>query len=193
MMIGIINAGDWYELNTIELVASVIRVTDVDIVHGKLQYWHKEQQSEQVSGNHNFLDKDMTVNHMTVFIRRELLKKIGVFSTKFQYAMDYELLLRAVNYGASFFYIDMVLSNMRTEGKSHIGWRRALREVAYAKRLHSSAVLSPWVYYCYQLVNAVELSWLPISRVKLFISLFENSFITSTRPDCIDTSENKRL
>nr|CBX29977.1 hypothetical protein N47_F16720 [uncultured Desulfobacterium sp.] len=103
MMIGIINAGDWYELNTIELVASVIRVTDVDIVHGKLQYWHKEQQSEQVSGNHNFLDKDMTVNHMTVFIRRELLKKIGVFSTKFQYAMDYELLLRAVNYGASFF------------------------------------------------------------------------------------------
>nr|CBX29141.1 hypothetical protein N47_J01220 [uncultured Desulfobacterium sp.] len=42
-------------------------------------------------------------------------------------------------------------------------------------------------------VNAVELSWLPISRVKLFISLFENSFITSTRPDCIDTFENERL
>jgi glycosyltransferase involved in cell wall biosynthesis len=151
VMIGLINADDWYEPDTLELVASIATEDEVDIVHGRLQYWRDEKKAEMVSGDHRLLDKDMTVNHMTVFAKRTLYETIGLFSLEFRYAMDYEFLLRAKKTGASFYYLDKCLANMRLGGVSDVRWQRALLEVARAKTLHSKNSYNPGIYYVYQL------------------------------------------
>ncbi len=153
-IIGIINAGDWYELDTVERIVSATGDGAADIVHGQLQYWRDQEKTDLVMGNHCFLYRDMTVNHMTVFIKRALYDRLGGYSSVFRYAMDYEFLLRAKNNGAIFLYIDRCLANMRRGGLSDTGWRKALREVAQAKRLqNSSPFIATWVYYVFSLVK----------------------------------------
>lgn len=154
IMVGLINSDDWYEPDTTELIASVISAGSVDIVHGQLQYWQDGKKARLVSGDDRLLDKDMTVNHMTVFVKRTLYQAIGLFSREFRYAMDYELLLRAKKAGAGFYYLDKCLANMRLGGVSDIRWRGALLEVARAKALHSNSSYNPKFYYVYQLTKS---------------------------------------
>jgi glycosyltransferase involved in cell wall biosynthesis len=154
IMIGLINSDDWYEPDTIELIAPMANADKVDIVHGLLQYWRDGKKGELVSGDERLLDKDMTVNHMTVFAKRSLYETIGLFSQEFRYAMDYELLLRAKKAGASFYYLDRCLANMRLGGVSDIRWQGALLEVARAKALHSNNSYNPKIYYVYQLTKS---------------------------------------
>lgn len=153
LAIGVINSDDWYEPDTVKLIASMVRAGKTDIFHGQLQYWRDQDKKELADGNHKLLDKDMTVNHPTVFVMRALYQTIGGFSTDFRYAMDYEVLLRAKKWGARFQYINRCLANMHLGGMSDLGWRKALREVARAKMLHSRTTFGPVGYYVYQLAK----------------------------------------
>ena len=153
IIIGIVNADDWYELDAVAQVVSIMKINEIDIVHGQLQYWRDNTKAELVSGNHNNLHKDMTVNHMTVFVKRYLYERIGGFSLDFDYAMDYEFLLRAKKYGASFYFLNECIANMRFGGVSDIKWQKALREVAGAKEGQSSSFY-PKIYYIYQIIKS---------------------------------------
>lgn len=153
LAIGIINSDDWYEPYTAELIASMVRADEADIFHGQLQYWRDQDKKELACGDHQLLERDMTVNHPTVFVMRGLYQRIGLFSTDFRYAMDYELLLRAKKSGARFQYLNRCLANMHLGGMSDLGWRKALHEVARAKKLHSQAMVGPVGYYAYQLAK----------------------------------------
>lgn len=152
-LIGIINSDDWYEPYTLQLIAPMVSGGESDIFHGQLQYWRDQDKKELVCGDHRLLDRDMTVNHPTVFVMRALYQSIGGFSTDFRYAMDYEMLLRAKKWGARFQYINRCLANMHLGGMSDLRWRKALREVVRAKMLHSRTTFGPVGYYVYQLAK----------------------------------------
>ncbi|HEU0065414.1 MAG TPA: glycosyltransferase family 2 protein, partial [Flavisolibacter sp.] len=89
-VIGLINADDWYEQTTVENIVNIIQYQDV--VYGNLRYWKNEKRDMTVEGNHEYLTKEMTLNHPTVFIKSNCYKKFGGFNNEFKYAMDYELL-----------------------------------------------------------------------------------------------------
>ena len=74
-IIGIINADDWYETDTIEKV--VADFGNTDIIYGDLQIWNKEKKDFIQKGDHGLLAKEMTVNHPTVFIKKDCYKKMG--------------------------------------------------------------------------------------------------------------------
>lgn len=183
-IIGIINAGDWYEIDTVAQVVSHLSTEQADIVHGMSQYWDsRAKKTKLVCANHDLLYREMTVCHLTVFVLRRCYKSIGLFRKEFHYAMDYEWLLRAKVSGMTFFYINRCLAHIREGGISERRWLFALWEVANAKSLYFQSRIKHLLYFVYQVIKgAVRLN---IDRIGLkFITRFYHthySLIKKTR------------
>lgn len=146
-IVGIINADDWYENDTIEKVVNAFGGSDV--VYGDLQIWKEEQKDFIQKGNHRLLTREMTVNHPTVFVKKSCYEKLGSFSEEYRCAMDYDLMLRFYTNNCSFKYIPVVLSNMRLEGISDYNWPLGCRETLAIKNKYlSTHKLKNYLYYC---------------------------------------------
>jgi glycosyltransferase involved in cell wall biosynthesis len=130
-IIGLINADDWYEKDTVQKVMEVIETCDV--VYGNLALWKDEKKEVVFTGDHQYLKKEMTVNHPTVFVKRKCYSQYGLFDLRYKYAMDYDFVLRLFVNGCSFKYIPIVLTNMRWEGLSDRLWYKACNEVLEIK------------------------------------------------------------
>jgi hypothetical protein len=153
-IVGFINADDWLEPGTVEAVVSQMDCTgEPAIVHGMIQYWSEEGRENLVAGDHALLERDMTVNHPTVFATAECYRRFGLFCLDFRCAMDYEWLLRARAGGVRFSYLPRALVNMQLGGVSDRKWRLAIREVARAKALHLGKGLAGYAYYLVQVVK----------------------------------------
>jgi glycosyltransferase involved in cell wall biosynthesis len=130
-IIGLINADDWYEKDAVEKIVQAIGNNDV--VYGNLALWRNEKQEVIFTGNHHYLTKEMTINHPTVFVKRQCYLQYGLFDLRYKYAMDYDFLLKLFVNGRSFKYIPSVLTNMRWEGLSDRQWFNASKEVMAIK------------------------------------------------------------
>jgi len=130
-IIGIINADDWYEHDTVEKV--VAAMPDLDVVYGDLRLWKGDKVDFIYKGDHRHLINEMTVNHPTVFVRRQCYDRFGYFDKKFRCAMDYDLMLRLWVNGCRFGYIPGVLANMRWEGVSDSRWLLGCQETLAIK------------------------------------------------------------
>src|SRR5882724_3849250 len=91
-IIGIINADDWYENDTVAKV--VEQIGDSDISYGDLRLLKNGKTDFILKGDHNYLDREMTINHPTVFAKRKCYEQFGLFDIKYKCAMDYDLVLR---------------------------------------------------------------------------------------------------
>ena len=155
-IIGIINSDDWYENNTIEEV--VKNINDFDIVYGDLQLWKGNEKDFLVKGDHHFLTREMTVNHPTVFVRKECYSKLGLFDTGYELAMDYDLLLRFLVNNSRFRCVPMVLANMRWEGLSDTRWFRGCQETLSIKNKYlPKRKLLNYLYF-YKHILAIAIS-----------------------------------
>lgn len=150
-IIGIINADDWYELDAIEKVVECCNQSSV--LCGNVQYWDEYEKDYIFSTNISGLLKEMTVNHPAVFVSRSIYKTFGAFDSRYEYAMDYELLLRFYKEGIKFISIDSVLSNMRLAGVSDKNWTRSFREVRLAKIQHGESFIVAFSYNIMQLMR----------------------------------------
>jgi glycosyltransferase involved in cell wall biosynthesis len=148
-IVGIINAGDWYEPNAVRNVVNMFLTADADIVHGKMQMWEMGIKSELVSANAEMLIWEMTLNHPATFIRRECYEKIGYYNTDFHYAMDYEWALRAKTRDLKMIFVESCLANMNRGGVSNRFWRKGLREVLKAKQVNNPGVAN-YLYFIWQ-------------------------------------------
>lgn len=125
-IIGMINADDWYEPTAVAQV--VAHYQEADIFYGDLRLLRKEQVDFVVKGEHELLPKLMAMNHPTVFVKREVYQKFGVFDMSFKCAMDYDLLLRFYVKNCRFKYIPEVMANMRWDGVSDKYWIKGCQE-----------------------------------------------------------------
>lgn len=174
--IGLINADDWYSPDAIELAVNALESHHADVVHGQLQYWSSDKKMELVSGNHDLLDRDMTVNHPTLIARRTLYEEIGGFDLTIKYAMDYDWVRRAVAHGASFHYLPHVLANMSLGGISDVRWRRAIWEVAKIKTRHRPNSFRPWIQYAFQLTRGISRRVLEKLGLRVLVRIYHEKF-----------------
>lgn len=174
-IIGILNSDDFYaDSQVIEKVVKTFEETNCDAVYGDLVYVDG-QQSEKVvrrwiAGSYN---KKLFYNgwmppHPTVFIRKEVYEKYGMFNLKFKSSSDYELLLRLMvlkNIKVS--YIPQVLVHMRTGGHStkSLGNRLAAHKEDYMAWLSNG--ISPRWY---------TLAMKPLSKIRQFIVAENKNF-----------------
>ncbi|MBU1232461.1 MAG: glycosyltransferase [Proteobacteria bacterium] len=153
--IGLINAGDWYEADTVQrVVETFLADREVGVVCGALQFWKGLQREYICHSVPQLLGREMTVTHPTCFVHAELYHSFGLFSPDYKFAMDYELLLRFKQQGARFLALDSVLANMQHDGVSEENWKMALQETHRARTelLESSFCTSHW-YYCFLLIK----------------------------------------
>lgn len=127
-MIGIINADDWYEINSVKIIVSSFLKFGIGIYYGRISFWKNDKPLYTRSANSKKLKYEMSLNHPSVFIHIENYKKIGHFNTSYKLAMDYDLLLRGITNKLNFFYIDDVISNMRYGGVSNTTRTKSIYE-----------------------------------------------------------------
>lgn len=155
-LIGLINADDWYENDCVEQIINGIGHND--IAYGDVQYWKSGLKSFIRRGDHKLLNNEMTVNHPTVFVRRNCYVELGKFSLDFRCAMDYDLLLRFFMNGKTFVHIPFVLVNMRLEGFSDKQWKKGCEETLVIKnRYFPDHKLKNRLYY-YKHIAAIGLA-----------------------------------
>lgn len=148
-IIGLLNAGDWYEPDTVKQVVEAFGANpEVGVVCGAVQFWRGKQKEYRCESVPELLEREMTVAHPTCFVRADLYRQAGGFSPEYKLAMDYELLLRLKHRGANFVALDQVLTNMQHDGVSEENWKAALRETHRARTevLDKSFFTSPWYY-----------------------------------------------
>lgn len=152
-VIGIIHADDWYESGALECAAAAFESSGADIICGKVMFYKNEKPDLVYESSPDLLEKEMTVQHPSVFIKKSVYEKEGGFDLKYKYAMDYDLLLRLKRKGYKFHNVKSVIANMRYDGKSDINWFKTLgeaRAVKIANGIHPSAA---WLYYFKQLAR----------------------------------------
>jgi len=133
-LIAILNAGDWYEPNTLQMVAGAHQAhPEAEVLCGALRFWERGEPTIVAYSNPARLDKETSVYHPAVFIKKTAYEKYGLYDEGFEFAMDYELLLRFKRRGARFIALDTVLANMSLDGISNRHWYRGLREVRKAR------------------------------------------------------------
>jgi len=156
-IIGILNSDDVYIDNqVISTVASVFEDEKVDLCYADLQYVQYQNINKVVrtwkSGN--FSKRSFYLGwmppHPTVFIRRSIYEKVGLFNTTLKSAADYEMMLRVLlKNKIPAHYIPRVLVKMSTGGVSNASvWNRikANREDRLAWKLNG---LRPYFFTLY--------------------------------------------
>ena len=135
--IGILNADDEYLPETVALaVATLGAEIDAGFVFGDCDFTIDGQVVLHRDGDPAYsriIDREMPVlNHPTVFVRREVYARYGLFRTDLALAMDYDLLLRFHRAGVVGVHIPRTLARMALGG---ITSRRILQAYAEATRI----------------------------------------------------------
>lgn len=153
-IIGILNADDWYEPGTVAL--AVQRMGTADVVFGDIRLWRNEQIDSVVRGNLALLDREMTLNHPTVFVRKRCYERFGGFDLHYRCAMDYDLLLRLSVSHCRFIHISAIMANMRWGGMSDSQWRLGCRESLKIKNKYLPERRWSNRLYYFRHVNAIR-------------------------------------
>jgi glycosyltransferase involved in cell wall biosynthesis len=118
-IVGIINADDWYETETVQIIINNLRpYPAVYSGHMNLLTNNGEKLVKLHKSRPERLSQTMRVAHPSTFVHRTVYDKAGNYSTEYKSAMDYDFFLRVRAYPFEIVIIDKVLSNMRLGGIS---------------------------------------------------------------------------
>jgi glycosyltransferase involved in cell wall biosynthesis len=124
-IIGILNSDDIYDnSNVIESVIQVFESDNaIDAVYGNLSYFRTAQPTKIVRFwkslpfYDNFFEDGYVIPHPTLFVKRQVYEKIGLYFPDFKISSDYELMLRAFKINQfKPFYLNKNLVKMRMGG-----------------------------------------------------------------------------
>ena len=126
-IIGILHSDDFYNnVNVISDVVKTFQNTNADLVYGDLEYISKKVPFKRIRNwiagefKEKNLKKGWMPPHPTVFIKKKIFTKIGLYNTSYKISSDYDFLIRALNNKSiKKKYVKKILVKMRTGGKSN--------------------------------------------------------------------------
>jgi len=128
-IVGILNADDLFQSeDTLAHIASAF-TDDVDAIYADIRFVKDDLQttSRYYSAKHWkpwMLQWGKMPPHPSVYIRRELFDKLGLYKLGYDIAADYELLIRYLRKaGIKTRYLNECVVRMRMGGKSTRGWQ----------------------------------------------------------------------
>ncbi len=154
-LIGIINSDDWYEHNVFEKIIDEYNKSDKKtILHGYMNIIKDEKLYYVAKPNKNLrvFKKGMILNHPTVFVPIDIYKKLGLFSTEYKIASDWDFMLRCYKNNFNFLCMKIVISNFRLGGSSFIFDKHHANEKHLIRK--NNAVYKIFdKYYIYDLIK----------------------------------------
>lgn len=131
-----IGAGDWLEKDALEKASKCIdKNPEADAVFGKTRIWNADlKNSRLVQTGPEYLPCH-PMQHPSLFYRKSLHDKFGLYDESYRIAADYAFCLKAFyDGGAMVSAIDAVISNFVTDGMSSKNNFRVLRENMRARK-----------------------------------------------------------
>jgi len=146
----LLNSGDTYcSSNTIRTVMDCFK-NDASLMWTHGQYIQHRGDIDVISGTP--FDKDQlwkgmrSVAHPTLFIKKEVYDRVGLYNTDLKIAMDYDLLVRMRNEKS--FYIQQPLTYFAPGGASSTHFANGLNEV---KKSYNTHIGYSFLQSCWQL------------------------------------------
>ena len=126
-VIGLMHSDDLFAgIHVLEKVAKYFQNPEIDMVYGDLQYVARLDISRIIrfwrAGPFypDELRRGWMPPHPTLYVRRGVIEKLGVYDTSFRIAADYEAILRWFGHGSlRSFYVPEVFVKMRVGGESN--------------------------------------------------------------------------
>lgn len=118
-IVGIINSDDWYNVEAVQDAVACLAQKNTDVVYGKIVRITEDGRGKDIRNMPlENLWYQMVIPHPSVFIKRDIYKKYGVFDVNYKLAADYELILRLYSKHVKFRYLDKVMAYFREGGLS---------------------------------------------------------------------------
>ena len=145
--IALLNADDWYELNTCEIVSKKIQLNHQDVYYGVLNYYENEQLIKVEGYTVNLLPYGM-IAHPTCFIKNDVYKS-KLYDTNFKSASDYDLINWLVANNFRFCFCPDIIVNFSTGGMSSnkVGMMESLKIQLKYKHISFFYYLILFCYY----------------------------------------------
>jgi glycosyltransferase involved in cell wall biosynthesis len=145
--IAYLNSDDWYEPNGIfDLVSQLEPGYSIFCGHVNLLRAGTDKVEKLHRSNPGRIFQTMRVAHPATIVSRDVFEKIGMFSTKIKYAMDYDFMLRAKLDGFEIKVVDKVITNMLLGGNSS-SLRGVFKEELEIKNRNLGNKLSHWIWF----------------------------------------------
>ena len=129
-IIGFLHSDDvLYSSDSIEHISRAFEDKTIDVVYGDLQYCKGDKVTRQWISN-SFRPCSLKYGwmppHPTVYCRREVYDRVGLYDEWFRISSDYDMLLRIFTSDFRFCYLPEVLVRMNTGGASNKDTRARL-------------------------------------------------------------------
>jgi len=134
-VIGILNSDDYYENNAvIEKIVNTIKQSNADVCYADLNYVHPVNTSKVIrrwkSGK--FRKSSFYYGwmppHPTIFVKKRVYNKVGLFNLGLKSAADYELILRIfLKSNFTVTYLPETIVCMRTGGNSNASLKNRIK------------------------------------------------------------------
>ena len=167
-IVGLINADDWYTKDAIIKVVDTFEKTEAKVVHGSMHIIKEDGERfvKVAFKDISNLKKGMLLNHPTVFSKRELYEKYGMFNTTYRIVADWEMMMRWFLKDVHFVASSEILASFRMGGVSSEHLKKSFEEKHRVRREHGVYKNIDW-YYMYDKVKSI----LPAEKL-LNISLY---------------------
>lgn len=131
-IIGIINSDDWYNQGAFEEVVNCFAKSDCEIVYGDMITVADtgvllRKCAAKINQDHIYFR--MIYSHATVFVKRYVYEKYGVFDCRYKIVADYDAMLRFYSQGVVFTYLPFDVAFFRIGGVSTTKMWRCRREL----------------------------------------------------------------
>lgn len=145
-IIGFVHSDDFFKSNIIlSEIIKKIQFQNLDGVYGDLVYVNKKNTKKVVrywkcsEFNRDLLKQGWMPPHPTLFLKKEVYEKHGLFDTSYSISADYDFMLRIFNDSLlRFGYLPKVITAMRVGGKSN----RSLKNLIKKTKEDYSAIKS---------------------------------------------------
>jgi glycosyltransferase involved in cell wall biosynthesis len=128
-VIGIINADDYYaDQNVISDIGKLFQAQDLDAVFGDLEYFdagneaHITRVYRSKGFHHKKLSRGIMPAHPTLFLRKSVYDRFGLFKPEYKIAGDFDFIARIFKNGdLKYAYLPRILTRMQSGGVSTRG------------------------------------------------------------------------
>jgi glycosyltransferase involved in cell wall biosynthesis len=152
-VIGLLNADDYYESDTVENIVIHYK-PGLNNYYGALRSIDENDETFITPATHNIskLKRGMVINHPAMFVNQEVYQKYGKFLLNYKIAADWDFTLRCYKREVNFIKIDKVLSNFRIGGVSGLITKKYLKEMSTIRK-SNKAVGRIDYYYLYDSIR----------------------------------------
>lgn len=149
-ILGIINSDDWYENDAVETVVKCFQENNCDLVYGGCTNIYEND--IRIKFNNVAIDElkyRMVLAHPTVFVKKSIYEKYGIFNQKYRLAADYDLMLRFYECGVRMLKTPENIAFFRMSGISRNNYDKTIEET-------KEIALSHWDGYSQEIKQKIE-------------------------------------